>query len=45
MKRVYENILKGVKGVEKKVVDVRGRYIGRYDNDRHDMPTKTRISF
>ena len=41
VERVYENILKGVKGVEKKVVDVRGRYIGRYDNGKHDtLPTK-----
>ena len=40
VERVYENILKGVRG-RKKVVDVRGRYIGRYDNGRHDtLPTK-----
>ena len=36
VERVYENILKGSKGVEKKVVDVRGRYIGKYDDGKHD---------
>ncbi len=40
VEKIYENILKGEKGVERKVVDVFGKYQGQFEEGRYDTLSK-----
>tara|TARA_Y100000994_G_scaffold159072_1_gene130392 strand:- start:31567 stop:33303 length:1737 start_codon:yes stop_codon:yes gene_type:complete len=40
IERIYEDILKGEKGVERKIVDVFGKYQGKFEDGRYDTLSK-----